>query len=123
MFFDLPIYYLQFLAHIYFSFYFEHVMMIPFVIVITLYQIYKKLNDVIILCHEYKKNTKNQIEKFDAGPFFSRALKHVPNCQLILNRVSKKRWPTTAQKIRTSPPADLKSFLQNSKVFSHLVYI
>ena len=29
-------------------------MMIPIVIVITLYQVYKKQNDVILLCHEKK---------------------------------------------------------------------
>ena len=45
-------------------------MMIPFVIVITLYQVYKKLNDVIILCHEYKKNTKNKSKSSVRAIFF-----------------------------------------------------
>jgi len=46
-------------------------MMIPFVIVITLYQVYKKTKwRHNIMSWVKKKNTKNQIEKFGARPFF-----------------------------------------------------
>jgi len=45
-------------------------MMIPFVIVITLYQVYKKTKWRHNIMSWVKKNTKNQIEKFGARPFF-----------------------------------------------------
>ena len=73
--------------HIYFSFYFEHVMMIPIVIVITLYQVYKKQNDVILLCHEKKLNRKAR-----SGAIFFEGVENMfQNYQLIFNRVQKEK--------------------------------